>query len=252
MRASSRLVLAALALIVATTQGCYCWGWYHYRNCHVYLGVPPGAKTYSHPWYAPGWYGGWPYYSSPTFSLPVSYALYSGGVVSGSDVLSAPASLESAPMPRVHPEGDTPDLLIPPPRPLTPSDKPTAPVAPPPVPGSGLQVRLNGPEQISLSQTANCTLLVQNGTEAACEDVEVVLHLPKVLRVVASTPPAQVRGNEAVWKLVKLAPRHSETLTVTLQPQHTANQAICYATVLARDGTGAASSLSIRIVPSQQ
>jgi hypothetical protein len=57
---------ALVFLLLATLQGCHCWGWYHYHNCYVYLGTPPGAKTYGHPLFAPGWYSGWPYgYTSP-------------------------------------------------------------------------------------------------------------------------------------------------------------------------------------------
>jgi hypothetical protein len=243
---------ALVFLLLATLQGCHCWGWYHYHNCYVYLGTPPGAKTYGHPWFAPGWYSGWPYgYTSPAFGYPVGVS-YSP-IYAEAETAGQPSVTEIAPMPRAYPEGSQPDLLLPPPRPTTPpAEKPVSPEPSRAAPGSGLQLRFTGPQQTTLSENITCTLTLHNAGDSALDDLELVLHLPKVIQLVSSSPATQVRGNEAVWKFARLVPGQTETVTLTLRPVHTANQAICHASVLARDGTGAATVHAIRILPSDR
>jgi hypothetical protein len=115
-----------------------------------------------------------------------------------------------------------------------------------------LQLRFTGPQQTTLSENITCTLTLHNAGDSALDDLELVLHLPKVIQLVSSSPATQVRGNEAVWKFARLVPGQTETVTLTLRPVHTANQAICHASVLARDGTGAATVHAIRILPSDR
>lgn len=244
--------------LVMVMQGCHCWGWYHYHNCYVYLGAPPGAKTYGY-----GYWAGWPYATSPPTPLwPGQYALYPQ--ITAEPLGPSTPSYETAPMPRLdgelrkHPEDKPHDLLIPPPR-KVPQDEA---IPPPPLPPKGqapppdaarqaLQLQLRGPLEINLTQTASLQITISNSTAANLEDVELVLHLPKVVQVMSMTPTGQIRGQEITWTFAQLQPGAVQTLTVHLRAQRTANSAVCHVTALSRDGTGAASSHALRIVPGQ-
>ncbi|GBD36831.1 hypothetical protein HRbin36_01959 [bacterium HR36] len=260
-----RLSMLGLLGVLCANQGCHCWGWYHYHNCYVYLGAPPGAKTYGH-----GYWPGWPY--APAWAGPVPYASYSPGAYAPpfpGDYAVSPdiSSYEQAPMPRlqgspkVPPDESPPDQLIPPPR-KVPSDAP--PVPPPPLPPKGqapdaesrlhqqsLRLEIQGPRQLNMTQPGQLRIVLSNSAEVSLQDVELVLHLPKPIRAETIQPAGQVRGQEISWALGHLGPRVREVFTVQLKAQNTANAAVCYATALAADGTGAAASWAIRILPAE-
>lgn len=259
MRLSNfRFGLLGMLATVLVSQGCWCWGWgwCHYHNCCVYLGAPPGAKTYGNccGWpYAPGW---------PAPALPGRYSAY---WLTNYAAAGTAEVYETAPMPRLHgdsgkpTEGVGPDLLLPPPR-----KGPSQPEHTPPEPSKGqplgskspaherpLQLEVQGPQQVHNAEQCELRVILTNHTDASFQDVEVILHLPKPVRVETLQPTGQVRGQEVVWKLANLGPRIREVFSVQVRAQNTANSAVCHATALAADGTGAAASWALRIVPAQ-
>ncbi|MCS7166855.1 MAG: hypothetical protein RMI91_08980 [Gemmatales bacterium] len=252
--------LASLVLV----QGCHCLGWYHYHNCHVYLGTPPGTKTYGF-----GWWTGWPYVPgtphAPAWSIPLVTAQY-GTPFSLSDG-SVSSNNEPAPMPRLQeepnrsspPDGPSQDILIPPPRKASPQSE-----APPPAPNSfqgdsrnsypqsqALHLEIVSPPQMTLEQTAELRIVLSNRSDRNLQDTEVILHLPRVLRAQSALPTPHVQDQQVIWKLNSLGPHVREIFTVQLKAHNTASAAVCHVSVLAADGNGAASSCSIRIIPAE-
>ncbi|MCS7017322.1 MAG: hypothetical protein NZM42_14555, partial [Gemmatales bacterium] len=105
--------------------------------------------------------------------------------------------------------------------------------------------------QMIQTQTGELRIILTNRGAMSLQDVEVVLHLPRVLRGESTQPTGQTRGQEITWKLGSIGPRIRETFSVQVRALGTANAAVCHVTVLAGDGTGAAASCSLRIVPAE-
>ena len=94
-----------------------------------------------------------------------------------------------------------------------PQPAPAQPAAP--RSSSGATVSWSAPSQVLAGEEFSYTLTVTNVTGQMLQDVEVVSQLPEGFKLTGTSPSASPSGGGLVWRLARLEPGQSQTMTVT-------------------------------------